>query len=189
MNKERLRVLYRKKRQALSEEDYAELNAKISFLFFREFSQFSGRIVHSFLPVKKRKEVDTWPIINHLVELGATVTVPKAHVDLLQLTSHIYGDQMSLKENEWGVPEPDDGEMMPAEEIDLILLPLLSFDEKGYRVGYGKGFYDRYLEKCKPEILKIGLSFFPSVHQIVGTDEFDVRMDYCITPEKIYQFQ
>lgn len=188
MNKRQLRLTYNQKRQELTEERYCELNDKIKALFFQQFNLFSGKTVHSFLPVKRRKEVDTWPIISELSKVGATVTVPRAHIDVLQLTSHLYHDQILLEENEWGVPEPTDNDTVPADAIDLALLPLLSFDERGYRVGYGKGFYDRFLCQCRPDILKIGLSFFPPVRQIIDVDEFDVRMNFCITPNKVYSF-
>ena len=71
-------------------------------------------------------------------------------------------------------------------KIDLVLIPLLCFDKKGYRVGYGKGYYDRFLAECRPDVMKIGLSIFEPVDEISDVDEFDVKMDYCITPNKIW---
>jgi 5-formyltetrahydrofolate cyclo-ligase len=70
----------------------------------------------------------------------------------------------------------------------MILLPLLAFDEKGYRVGYGKGFYDRYLSRCRLDILKVGLSMEAPMAEIGDTDAYDMRMDYCVTPEKVWEF-
>lgn len=172
----------------MTEDEYIESNHKIQSLFFREFGPFSGKVIHSFLPVKKRNEVDTWPIVIALKKEGATLTIPKADLNSLQLTHHIYDSQTRLEENAWGVPEPDCAEEVNPHEIDLVLLPLLAFDERGYRVGYGKGYYDRFLAVCRGDALKVGLSFFPPVHEISDVDRFDVRMDYCITPDKVYRW-
>ena len=67
-------------------------------------------------------------------------------------------------------------------------MPLLAFDEKGNRVGYGKGFYDKFLAECKPEVLKIGLSFFESEKMISDVLNTDIQLDLCVTPTKVYNF-
>jgi 5-formyltetrahydrofolate cyclo-ligase len=74
------------------------------------------------------------------------------------------------------------------EDIDLVFVPLLSFDEKGYRVGYGKGFYDKWLAGCSPECLKVGISYFGPVESIEDRNDFDVPLDLCITPHNLYVF-
>jgi 5-formyltetrahydrofolate cyclo-ligase len=65
---------------------------------------------------------------------------------------------------------------------------MLAFDKQGYRVGYGKGFYDRYLKRCQPDVMKVGFSFFPPVDQIEDINANDVPLSYCITPHQIYAF-
>ncbi len=70
----------------------------------------------------------------------------------------------------------------------MVFVPLLAFDEKGHRVGYGKGFYDKFLSECKPEVLKIGLSFFESETLISDVLTTDIQLDLCVTPSKIYNF-
>ena len=69
-----------------------------------------------------------------------------------------------------------------------MFIPLLAFDQTGHRVGYGKGFYDLFLKNCKPETLKIGLSFFSAENEISDVFESDVKLDYCVTPKMIYRF-
>jgi 5-formyltetrahydrofolate cyclo-ligase len=73
-------------------------------------------------------------------------------------------------------------------ELDMILIPLLAYDLQGNRVGYGKGFYDRFLAKCKPSVQKVGLSYFEPLDSIAGVDSFDVKLNACINPEKIWRF-
>jgi 5-formyltetrahydrofolate cyclo-ligase len=77
---------------------------------------------------------------------------------------------------------------VPPNKIDVVFLPLLAFGIAGYRVGYGKGYCDRFLAQCKPETLKIGVSIFEPVEHISNREPHDVRMDYCITPSTIYSF-
>lgn len=72
--------------------------------------------------------------------------------------------------------------------LDAVLVPLIAFDARGFRVGYGKGFYDRFLKTCRADCLKIGLSLFPPVEKIADTADFDVKLDACATPEKIWRF-
>jgi 5-formyltetrahydrofolate cyclo-ligase len=70
----------------------------------------------------------------------------------------------------------------------VVFVPLLAFDKQGNRVGYGKGFYDRFLANCKPETIKIGLSFFEVENEIADVFNNDIELDYCVTPNKIYTF-
>ena len=90
--------------------------------------------------------------------------------------------------NAFNTPEPTDNTEVEPQLLDLIIIPLLAFDEKGYRVGYGKGFYDRFLSRCKPGCIKVGVSWFPPIAAIEDKDEFDVPLDFCITPERVYVF-
>jgi 5-formyltetrahydrofolate cyclo-ligase len=70
----------------------------------------------------------------------------------------------------------------------VVFVPLLAFDKKGHRVGYGKGFYDRFLSDCKPETIKIGLSFFEAEESISAILPSDIRLDFCVTPTEIIVF-
>ena len=89
--------------------------------------------------------------------------------------------------NEYEIEEPMNGKETAPEAIGLMIVPLLTFNEKGYRVGYGKGYYDKFIEQCRPEMLKIGFSFFDA-EIIDDINRFDKAMDFCITPQRICQF-
>ena len=88
----------------------------------------------------------------------------------------------------WGIPEPASGEIWQPDTIDLVLVPLLIADKKGNRVGYGGGYYDRFLQRTKPEVLKVGICFFEPVESITDTAQFDVPLSCCITPQGLYEF-
>ena len=70
----------------------------------------------------------------------------------------------------------------------MVFVPLLAYDKQGNRVGYGKGFYDNFLSKCKPETIKIGLSFFPPEDKIDDVFESDVKLNFCVTDSQIFEF-
>jgi 5-formyltetrahydrofolate cyclo-ligase len=94
-----------------------------------------------------------------------------------------------LGRNKYDIPEPIHGKIVPALEIDAVFIPLLGFDVNGNRVGYGKGFYDRFLSECRPDVVKIGLSFFDPVEKINDLNKYDIPLDLCITPGKIWDFR
>jgi 5-formyltetrahydrofolate cyclo-ligase len=93
-----------------------------------------------------------------------------------------------LRKNKYHIPEPIYGKVVAVDFIDAVIIPLLSFDNLGHRVGYGAGFYDRFLKNCRPNTAKIGLSFFPPEKDEINTNEFDVKLSHCITPDKTYTF-
>lgn len=86
------------------------------------------------------------------------------------------------------MPEPLDGIEISPLKIDVVFIPLLAFDKKGNRIGYGKGFYDQFLSDCKADVIKIGLSFFEAEEAITDVYKDDVPLDYCVTPQQIYRF-
>jgi len=100
----------------------------------------------------------------------------------------VWDKQTLIEQNSWGIPEPLGGVRVDEQEIDLVFVPLLVFDEMGYRVGYGKGYYDRFLSKCRSDIQKVGLSFFEPIAQISDRDAYDIPLTAGITPTQTYYF-
>ena len=104
------------------------------------------------------------------------------------MTHFLLTDNTKIKKNEYNIPEPVDGIEVPAKKLEVVFVPLLAYDKKGNRVGYGKGFYDQFLSDCQPDVIKIGLSFFEPEEEISDIFEGDVQLDYCVTPKEIYTF-
>lgn len=201
MNKNDLRKIFLAKRKSLTEIELAQINKAIYERFFIEFSFSEIRVIHCFLPIRRQNEVDTWPIIHHIHQTYPHIAllIPKTKPETLEMESYVWTPDLVLEENRWGIPEPISQQLIvnsgkvqendfPNTQIDVVLVPLLAFDDRGYRVGYGKGFYDRFLQTCRPDVLKVGLSFFEPIEKIDDTDEHDIRLDFCITSEKIYIF-
>ena len=190
MQKQDLRKEFLQKRKALTETEVEGFSRKIHDWFFRSIPVHAYATIHTFLPIKRNNEIDTWLIINTLQKDFATdIVIPKSHVDGT-MSHYLLTKDTAFEENQWEIPEPSHIQHLvsPISKIDLVLIPLLCFDKKGYRVGYGKGYYDRFLAECSPDVMKIGLSIFEPVELIEDINTFDIRLDYCITPNKIWQF-
>ena len=137
-----------------------------------------------------QKEVDTHSVVQFLKfsNPGLHIVVPKTGTEGNSMTHYLYDEHTVLVENRYHIMEPAGGERVASSDIDLVLVPLLAFDERGNRVGYGKGFYDRFLAECRKDVIKVGLSFFEAESLIKDTDEFDIPLTYCVTPQKVYEF-
>jgi len=185
MDKAAIRKQATARRKALSGEEVTRLSKNLLEQFaLLDFS--SIQVVHLFLPIEEKKEPDTFMLIGWLKDHhpGIRIIVPRADFETSLMTHHPYRGEEHLRKNLFNILEPLDEEQFTG-KIDLVVVPLLAFDRKGYRVGYGKGFYDRFLEEH--EAIKAGLSFFESVDTITDIHANDVRLDLCITPgETIY---
>ena len=142
-----------------------------------------------FLSIETQKEINTDHILNILSGKDKNIVISKSNFETLELTNYLLIDSTTIRLNDYGIPEPTDGIEIDDSKIDVVFVPLLAFDINGNRVGYGKGFYDGFLSKCKPETIKIGVSFFEAETKIEDIFENDVSLDYCVTPRKIYSFQ
>ncbi|MBN8822908.1 MULTISPECIES: 5-formyltetrahydrofolate cyclo-ligase [unclassified Spirosoma] len=194
MTKAELRRQYLTKRRSLTADEVNLRSQAIAQLFFDFLTQLkkTPSSVHCFLPIQRQQEVDTWLIIRQLwalypaIELAVSVTDVATH----QLRHYPLLPDTSLQENRWGIPEPisSDQSAIESHRFDLVLVPLLAFDRKGNRIGYGKGFYDRFLVNCRPDCQKVGLSLFESLEQIDDVEPTDVPLSACITPSGICFF-
>jgi 5-formyltetrahydrofolate cyclo-ligase len=188
MLKSELRKLMLQRRRALPVEEVQLRSKQIADHFFLHFKLNPGQVLHLFLPIVKNNEINTWPIIEQMrlqcpdVRVAVPVTDAAQHI----LTHHHLTDKAVLVENSWGIPEPKDATIIQAQEVDIVLIPLLAFDTLGHRVGYGKGFYDRFLAECRSDVIKVGLSLEPPVESITDTNTYDIPLDYAIMPDGIW---
>lgn len=186
MTKTELRKLAGVQRRAVSDEQvksFSEL--MLDHFALLDFS--AVRTIHIFLPITEKKEPDTFLFIDWLNRCypHIKIIVPKADFDTALMTNYIYKGKDGLVRNLYNILEPEKG-ILHTGEVDMVLIPMLAFDLRGYRVGYGKGFYDRFLQTL--ETRKIGLCFFEPTEQIDDVNMHDVAMDLCITPAKVYSF-
>ena len=187
MIKKELRHKYKELRRNLSEETIEEWSLQIANQLIR-LDIWQHSFYHLFLPIESQKEVNTEYILQILAGKDKNIVLSKSDFSTREMTHFLLTDNTTIKKNSYDIPEPIDGLEVPVFKIDVVFVPLLAFDENGNRVGYGKGFYDKFLAECKPEILKIGLSFFESEKVISDVLNTDIQLDLCVTPTKVYNF-
>lgn len=188
MRKADLRTQMLQRRRSLSAEEVQLRSQQIADLYFEHFPPQPGQTVHVFLPIVKNNEVNTWTIIERLrLEYPEVrVAVPVTDVAQNVLSHHHLTTGAVLVENGWGIPEPQHATVIEAREVDVVLVPLLAFDVSGHRVGYGRGFYDRFLADCHTDVVKIGLSLERPVAHIADPNVFDMRLDAVVMPEGVW---
>jgi len=189
MTKQELRKIYLEKRQSLSEAEFGQLNFQLYQNFFSNIDLSFIKVLHTFLPITSKNEPDTWLIIDRIRREfpHIRISIPRVNNQKGELENFYFEGLHQLTTNEWGIQEPKQGIPTESEKIDFVLVPLLVFDSQGYRIGYGKGYYDRFLSQCKPETKKVGISLFPPVENI-PTNSYDVRLNSCVTPTGIFEF-
>ncbi len=187
MDKKELRVKYKAARQQLSDDAIETKSLAIANRLL-ELNIWKFTYFHLYLTIGKHKEIETEFILQILAGKDKEIVVAKSNFEDATMSHFLLTDNTRFAVNDYGIPEPVDGLEVPVQKIDVVFVPLLAYDKKGHRVGYGKGFYDKFLSECKPETVKVGLSFFEPEEQIEGIFEGDIRLDYCITPEAIYAF-
>lgn len=187
MTKKELRKTYKAHRKDLSENQIEDLSLSISNQLLK-LPIWDNSFYHIFLAIEEQKEVNTDYILNILSGKDKNILISKSDFKTGNMTHFLLTDSTLIKKNDYNIPEPIAGIEISNDKIEVVFVPLLAFDSLGNRVGYGKGFYDRFLTNCKPETVKIGLSFFGPEDEISDVFESDIRLDYCVTPNKSYAF-
>lgn len=190
MNKSRLRQLALARRQNVSEYVFGLLNESLQqeFMDFITSFQLPHRIM-SFQPIVERREVQMSFIHETLASLGHQLCFPRVENEH-DMVAYQVPSKDSLITSALGIQEPDPElcQKVTMADIDLVIIPLLAFDANGNRVGYGKGFYDRFLQDCRPDTLKIGVCLDEPVQRIDGVEAHDIPLDLCISPTGLLLF-
>ncbi|OCB77301.1 5-formyltetrahydrofolate cyclo-ligase [Flavobacterium crassostreae] len=185
--KQEFRTKYKALRQNLSETEIEQSSLAIANGVLR-LPIWDKSYFHLFLSIVEHKEVDTELLLHLLAGKDKEIIVSKADFETRIMTHFLLTDNTKIQKNAYHIPEPVTGIEVPSKKIEVVFVPLLAFDKKGNRVGYGKGFYDKFLAECAPETIKIGLSFFEAEEAIMDVFEADIKLDYCITPQSCYHF-
>jgi 5-formyltetrahydrofolate cyclo-ligase len=191
MLKKELRQKYKTLRKQLSENELEEMSLAIVNKLLK-LPIWEKNYFHIFLPITEHHEVNTEFILHLLSGKDKETIISKSDFETSKMTHFLLTDNTKIKKNKYNIPEPVDGPEasgeVPSHKIEVVFVPLLAFDKKGHRVGYGKGFYDNFLSECKPDVIKIGLSFFEAEESITDIFESDIQLDFCVTPNSIYSF-
>jgi 5-formyltetrahydrofolate cyclo-ligase len=187
MFKKELRLKYKVKRQELSDTEVENFSLAIANKVLK-LPIWEKTYFHVFLPITEQKEVNTEFILHLLAGKDKEIIMSKSDFQTRKMIHFLLTDNTKIKKNKYNIPEPVDGLEVPTRKIEVVFVPLMAYDNAGHRTGYGKGFYDKFLAECNPEIIKVGLSFFEPDAIIQDIFENDVKLNYCVTPNGVYEF-
>lgn len=185
MKKADARKYYRNLRKQFSVEEINKMSDNI-FSQIKKLQLKDANTFHIFLPIEKNNEIITYPIIDWLFDQKKDIVLPLVVGDDMINCKVKKGFKTQL--NSLQIPEPIEYSEIDSSLIDVVFVPMFVADKKGNRVGYGGGYYDRFLSRCKPNTKKIGLTYFRPIDVIDDAYEGDIPLDYLVTPEAIVSF-
>ena len=189
MLKSEAREHYKHERASLQNPEKAKLDDLI-LIHFQKVKLPQLEYVLSYWPMDASKEINTHVITRYLEfkNPGLKILYPKTDFTKKDMKALLTDEDTIFKKNKFNIYEPENGEEINAFRIDLVLVPMLIFDKQGHRVGYGQGFYDRWLPNCRADCIKTGLCYFEPIEKVDDASHFDVTLNICITPRNIYVF-
>ena len=189
MLKSEARNIYKEKRQILSASERAKLDDLMLIQLQTVQLPFITFLL-SYWPMEQNHEPNTHLFTDYLEFQNPELIICYTKSDFKDQTMQSVqtNDYTRFRKNKYDLYEPEEGVVVNPAGVDMIFVPLLSFDKKGSRVGYGKGFYDRYLSQCRSECFKVGFSYFEPLDTIDDTNDFDVPLNLCVTPTTVYVF-
>ena len=187
MTKAELRSQNLARQRSLSPDDRRVCSEKIAGSFFSSFDLTAVSYLHLFIPIEKFKEVDTRLILERVWRQYPQIVtvVPRVDFEANEITSLQFGPDTEVARNIWNIDEPTHNDFVETDVIDMVLTPGLCFDRAGHRVGYGKGFYDRFLARCRDDCVKIGLCYFEPVERIPDAHDADVAVHFVVTTDGV----
>ena len=189
MRKKEIRDIYRQKRNAMSIEESIRWD-DLMLINFQSVDLPFLQAVLSYWPIEENNEPNTHLFTEFLRFRNPELKIayPVSNFMEMTMTAVAVDIDTGFTKKELNIYEPNSGEPISPDKLDMVLVPLLAFDSRGYRVGYGKGFYDRYLATCRKDCIKGAFCYFEPVTQIEDVNDFDVPLDFCITPQAAYVF-
>ena len=172
MNKKELRSLIRQKKRAMTDAEIQEKSDKLAELFAASDAYRNAKTVYGYLPYNQ--EVRTVPMLQRAMEDGKRVAVPKVFGDDMKFI--FISDLSRVEKGYAGIPEPVDDGPVADDPTALVLMPGLAFDREGHRIGYGGGFYDRFLAQ-EPDHPTLALCYDFQMQDALETEEFDIPVD------------
>ena len=188
MKKDIARKKYLSMRQELTPSMFAEASSRLVEDAIVLIKKYKPECIHCFLPIDTKDEINTTPIIQYCWESNINVVVPVSNFNEGTLKNAEFTPETKTKLAKYNITEPIDPVWIQDDAIDFVITPLLAFDLQGYRVGYGKGFYDRFFTSLHKDARKVGVSLFEPCESIEDINKYDIALTHCVTPNKTYSF-
>ncbi len=178
MDKKELRKWIREQKRAMTPQMVAQASAELAQKLFATSFYRNANTIYGYLPYNQ--EVRTVPILEQALQDGKKVAVPKVYGDTMRF---IYLDDLSqVAPSDMGIPEPIQDEPIASDQTALVLMPGLAFDQNGNRMGYGGGFYDKFLA-AEPEHPTVALCYGFQMVDAIPTDDYDIPVDLVLWAE------
>ena len=189
MNKSSLRKEMLKKRSKLSIDERNIYSKTIANLLYETNFYKNAETIMAF--INFGSEINTRYIIEDSIELGKDIVIPITVPETKELRISKLLDYSELEIGHYNIltPKKEYLRYIDPSSIDLVLVPGLIFAKDGYRVGYGGGYYDRFLSKLNPNVPKIGIGFDLQVKERVPTDQYDIPVDYILTEKGLVEIR
>ena len=175
MNKQELRAWVRQKKRAMTVEEIEAKSAALAEKFCETEYYRNAKTIYGYLPYNQ--EVRTVPMLERALADGKTVAVPKCYGEEMRFIR--MDDLTTVEKGYAGIPEPLEDGPVADDETALVLMPGLAFDPQGHRVGYGGGFYDKFLAK-EPGHPTVALCYEFQVFDALEVDDYDIPVDLVI---------
>ena len=188
LKKDTVRKTYLKKRQELSSSKFEEESSQLIQNTIELIKKYKPKCVHCFLPIHSKGEINTTPIVQYCWKNNINVVVPVSNFEDGTIKTAEFRPHTKTKQTKNNITEPIDPVWKKHDNIDIVITPLLAFDPQGYRVGYGKGFYDRFFASLHKDVKRVGISLFKPYKDIENINEYDVPLTHCVTPDQTYSF-
>jgi len=184
--KKHQRGVLRRKRNTLSKAEVVRLSETICELVYDSPDWSKYRKIHIYLPITKNNEVNTWPLINRLWAQQPEVQISTSVYKQSRSLRHvIINSGIEIQDDEQGIPTPISNYQQKDSSYDLIIVPVLGFDEKLNRLGYGRGVYDMFLAQHEAA-LKIGFAYEMLKLGQIENETHDVALDEVATEKRLY---
>lgn len=187
--KQQLRKDFLAKRKAINPKQKLQYDDLLLIQFQKLYFPTTSTLL-TYFPIPHQAEPNTIAFTNYLRHTIPNLQIAYPVCNFVNNTMQaiaINEDTVYLT-NSYGIAEPKQGNVLSPQQIDLVFVPLICYNTEGYRVGFGKGFYDKYLSQCKQECIFIGFSYFEPVEKIEDVNHLDIPLHYCITPHHLYEF-
>ena len=190
MTKAECRIDFLNRRLALSEKERSRRDDLI-LIHFQQW-QWPDQLetVLSYWPLKEKAEPNTF-LLTDFMEFRIPMlqlAYPVIHPGKPEMEALLVNEETDFRKNKYGIAEPVEGQVIDPAELNLVLVPLVAVDKKGYRLGYGKGYYDRFITNVPSACYKLGISYFEPLEALPGLDQFDLPLNGCLTPDAFYEF-
>lgn len=185
--KQKIRKLFLSKRKGLNAAKIEEYSIRISENLMKILPK-SAKNIMIFQSILGKNEVQTKFIIENLQKNTKIKLFTPKVFDKHTINACLFEKNTEMTLSKWNIPEPSNCSIVEPNKLDVVLVPLLAVTKNGYRIGYGGGFYDKFLKKCNPNCMKIGIGFYPPIADFSWVEKHDIGLDSYINQDEKYSF-